>query len=388
MNQLDLLLILIIVVAGVVGWQLGFARRVLSWVGLIGGLAAASWLLPRVLEGQTVPAGPTRFLVSAGILFAGAMVGQFIGSLIGARLRGLIGRGRLGRVDAGLGVVAGLAGVVVVLWVVLPAMADVPGWPARAARGSAVARTMHDTLGDPPGLLDNLADSLGLEGLPRVFEDLQTAPEVAAPPANSPVAEQTVAVAGASTLRIVSRACDRIQSGSGFVVSPGLVVTNAHVVAGSETVRVESADGSRFAAEVVAFDGRSDLAVLRSPSLGSRAALPLSDAEVGDVGVVIGYPGGGPVRVNNFLVGERVRAQGRDIYDQATVVRTVLVLGADLAPGDSGGPLIDPQGQVIGVAFAIAPDKPQVAYAISTDQVRYIVGRASTTAVAAGACLN
>lgn len=102
---------------------------------------------------------------------------------------------------------------------------------------------------------------------------------------------------------------------------------------------------------------------------------------------MLGFAGGGPLTVNPFNVAQRLRADGRDIYDRASVVRTVLVLGADLAPGDSGGPMIDPAGRVSGIAFAIAPDRHDVGYAISTDQIRTILGKVDSRPVGTGPCL-
>ncbi|HKY14471.1 MAG TPA: MarP family serine protease [Microthrixaceae bacterium] len=387
MNRLDLVVLLVGLFAAIIGWRLGFARRVLSWAGIVAGLAFGSWLLPRLVEGDPAePSSPSAFLASAALLLGAAFVGQLIGTAAGSRISSLVDKARLGRVDAMLGTLAGIAGVVFALWVLLPAMADVPGWPSREARGSTVAGVIDETLGDPPGVLDNLADTLGLDRLPRVFEDLQLSPEAPAPPPNSTVGADVVDRAVASTLKVVAEACGRLQSGSGFVVAPGLVVTNAHVVAGGDSIRVETTDGTRFAAEAVGFDPDADLALLRAPAL-DRPALPLSNAVEGDQGVVLGYPGGGDLTVAPFRIAEEIRAQGRDIYDRERVVRRVFVLGSHLEPGDSGGPLVNAAGEVVGVAFAIAPDRPEVAYAVVDDDVRELVaGRGDQ--VSTGECLS
>jgi S1-C subfamily serine protease len=383
---LDLAVVALVALAAWGGWRLGFARRVTSWVGLLGGLALASWLLPHILPPESSPSGPSRFTLSAGILLAGALIGQLLGSLLGNRLGWLVDRAKLTRLDAVGGLVAGVAGVVLALWIVLPTMADVPGWPSQQARGSATARALDSAFGKPPGVLDNLSQSLGLGQLPRVFSQLGRSPEVDRPPANSPVSGPVTQRAIASTVKVVSPACGRIQSGTGFVVAPGVVVTNAHVVAGARDTRVETTNRGRLSASVVGFDPRADLAVLRVPGL-TGPSLGLADARPGDTGVVLGFAGGGPLTINPFEVAQRIRAEGRDIYDQSTVVRTVLILGADLAPGDSGGPMIDPDGRVGGIAFAIAPDRPDVGYAISTDQIRTVLGRVDSRPVATGPCL-
>ena len=385
LNGLDAFCLALAVLAVIGGWRLGFVRRVVGWVGMIGGIALASILLPRIFHATNPTSTPGRFLIGAGILFAGAMLGQAIGAPIGARMRSGMRGLHLAKLDSAMGAVAGVIGLVVSLWIILPTMAQVPGWPSRQARSSEVARWIDRSLGSAPGVLGNLADSLGLNGLPKVFDELRQAPQVAAPPAGSPVDPATLRVAEGSTVKIVGPACDRVQSGSGFVAATGLVVTNAHVVAGTRNVRVETSDGTRYAARVVAFDPRHDLAVVAVPRL-PRPALRIDDARGGDVGVSLGYPGGGALTASNYRVSERVQAAGRDIYDTAPVTRDIFILGAALAPGDSGGPLIDPRGEVVGVAFAIAPDRPDVAYAITTDQVRAILGGDLSRASGVGAC--
>jgi S1-C subfamily serine protease len=126
--------------------------------------------------------------------------------------------------------------------------------------------------------------------------------------------------------------------------------------------------------------------VLRVPGL-KAAPLPLRDAEVGDVGGVFGHPGGGPLEVSPFQVAEQITAVGQDVYDEARSERKVLVLASDLAPGDSGAALVDPQGQVVGLAFAVAPDKGGVAYALALDEVRAVLDGDLSSAVATGDCL-
>ena len=181
-------------------------------------------------------------------------------------------------------------------------------------------------------------------------------------------------------------ACERIQDGSGFVVGEDLVVTNAHVVAGEESTEVERSDGTRVAAQVVAFDAARDLAVLSAPGL-DRPALPIATAEVGDVGGVYGHPGGGPLEISPFEIAQQVRAQGTDIYDRDRIERDVFFLATDLAPGDSGSALISPDGEVVGVAFAIAPDQDGVGYALTDEELRAVLDLDLDDVVDTGPCL-
>jgi S1-C subfamily serine protease len=170
------------------------------------------------------------------------------------------------------------------------------------------------------------------------------------------------------------------------VVEPGVVVTNAHVVAGEDDTTVFPESGGDEAATVVAFDPERDLAVLSAPGL-DPPALPMADPDVGTKGAVLGHPGGGPLEVSPFAVREEVRASGRDLYDERDTLRSVLVLASRLAPGDSGAPLVDPAGEVVGVAFAIAPDREGTAYALDPSEVRAVLAGRTGRRVGTGPCL-
>jgi S1-C subfamily serine protease len=170
------------------------------------------------------------------------------------------------------------------------------------------------------------------------------------------------------------------------VAAPGLVVTNAHVVAGTDTPTVTTADERTVDATVVAFDPAIDLAVLRAPL--DRPALPLAEPAVGESGLVLGFPGGGPLDPSPFSVGELLAARGYDIYDRDTVDRELLVLASELAPGDSGSAVVRADGAVVGVAVAVAPDQRGVSYALAPGQARALVEAAGRNRVDTGPCLG
>lgn len=389
MNRVDLLCGLLAVLAAVGGYRFGFVRRVAAWVGVLAGVGLGVWLLPLLLgrlrpDADLAREAPRRLLTVAIVLGVGALIGQLAGALIGARLKSAVTRRNLGRPDSVMGAVAGILGLVIVLWVALPTMAQVPGWPAREARGSHVARWLDASMGAPPGLLDRLGQTIGIAGLPKVFADLRETPDVR-PPSSVAVSDEVLAAGRAATFKVVGAACGDIQSGSAWVARPGLLVTNAHVVAGMRTAHIEDASGSRFAAEVVAFDPRHDLAVLAARGVHVEP-LPTGDAKSGDVGVALGYPGGGPFTISNFVVSRRISALGRDIYNRALIERDIYELGADLHPGNSGGPMLDADGRVAGVVFAIAPDRATVGYAITNDQVQALLSSVTPRTVSTGPC--
>jgi S1-C subfamily serine protease len=149
---------------------------------------------------------------------------------------------------------------------------------------------------------------------------------------------------------------------------------------------VRHPDGAELAATVVSFDPDADIAVLRVPGI-DRPPLPLGDAEVGDVGGVFGHPGGGPLEVSPYEVGRRDVVTGRDIFGADRIEREVLFLAAELRPGDSGGALVDPDGAVAGMAFAIAPDRREVAFAVTSDELAAALG-GELAPTGAGRCLR
>ncbi|MGH3850622.1 MAG: trypsin-like peptidase domain-containing protein, partial [Pseudonocardiaceae bacterium] len=144
---------------------------------------------------------------------------------------------------------------------------------------------------------------------------------------------------------------------------------NAHVVAGVDRPQVLRPDGRRLPAQVGSFDPRRDLAVLSVPGLG-QAALPMASGKVGGEGAVFGHPGGQTdIEVSPSRIDSQINAVGRDLYDTSPIRREVFVLAAELMPGDSGGALVDSSGNVVGVAFAIAPDNSAVAYALTDKEL-------------------
>jgi S1-C subfamily serine protease len=183
--------------------------------------------------------------------------------------------------------------------------------------------------------------------------------------------------------------CSRTLDGSGFVYAPRHVITNAHVVAGVDDPQVQvGGDGEQLAAEVVVYDPDTDLAVLYVPELTARP-LPLDDsAGRGDQAVVAGFPGGGPFRLVAARVRDTINARGPDIYHRKQVTREVFSLFTDVEPGNSGGPLLSPDGDVYGVIFAKSLDDPDTGYALTIDEVRRAAkaGRGATREVDTDTC--
>lgn len=386
MNALDLFILVVAVAAMAGGFRRGFVARASSWVGMGLGLYVGARLVPVVAE-QLEGAGDISLLsASAAVLLGATFLGQAVGAVVGSRLRISVGDGVGHRTDQAFGAVAGLVAVAVVLWFLLPAVATAPSWPAEQARSSIVATALDDLLPPAPDALQGLGRLVGDDRFPEVFAGLQEAPEVGAVPAASGLSAETANDVRRSTVKVVGEACERLQEGSGFVSGPDQVVTNAHVVAGTVALAVERSDGSQVPARVVYFDPSTDVAVLQAPGL-DRDPLDVVAPEEGDRGGVFGYTGGEELEISPFEVARVTSAVGTDIYDAAPTRREVLFLAAQLAPGDSGGALVDPAGDVVGLAFAIAPDDPGVAYALDTSEVVEALEASGRAPVSTGPCL-
>ena len=202
-----------------------------------------------------------------------ALIGQALGLLLGARLHAELPEGL--RTDQVAGGVFGVVGVLVALWILLPTLSARPRLDGRAsARHASPARS--PTFPNPPDTLEALRNIVGDDPFPEVFDALRPAPDVGTTPGDSGLSAEMEAAVTSSTVKVEGEACGRIQEGSGFFVTPHLVVTNAHVVAGEDDTELELAGGDTVDATVVAFDPQRDLAVLRTADRAS--ALPLRAA--------------------------------------------------------------------------------------------------------------
>ena len=387
MSAFDAVFVVLAVLAVVGGYRLGFVARVVSWVGLAAGLAVAVRVLPLFLDQLDTASHGLVLVLSVGLLLVGASLGQALGFVIGGRLRPRSEGGALSRADRMAGGLAGFAGLVVVVWLLLPVLVASPGWISQEATSSWVAQRIDAALPAPPDAMQALQALVGSDDFPDVFDALRPTPALGPPPEASGLSQQTAGQAARSVVKMEGAACDRVQDGTGFVVADGLVVTNAHVVAGERSTTVIRDDGTRFDGTVVVFDPDRDLAVVRVSGL-DRPALPIADgAPVDTIGGVFGHPGGEPLRIAPFRVAREITATGRDIYGSGSTERRVLELAAALRPGDSGSPLVDPSGRVVGVAFAIARDRSGVAYALTVDELAAALTAVSPQGTSTGPCL-
>ena len=393
MNLVDWVLIGAVIVFALAGWHRGFVAGLLSFAGFLGGGLAAAFLLPSVVDALIDTEWMRALALGLGVLVS-ALLGQFAASVLGDRLRGGITWKPARVVDnvagAGLNVVA----LAVVTWIIASALAYVPlSLVSQQVTESRVLVALDSIVPVPArNAFGDLRDLVGTTSVPRIFSGLAqiTGPDVDPPDAAfvtleiDEARESVVQVSGATP------ECDAAVTGSGFAISPDLVLTNAHVVAGvaEPMVRVRLADPG-LAATVVYFDPATDIAVLAVPGLGARPlVLAKESARSGDPAVIAGFPESGPFRPEPARVRAEVTALGDDIYGDAGVERQVYAVRGTVLPGNSGGPLLRPDGFVLGMVFGADDEAEATGYALTADELRPAIEAAlsSPRAVDTGTC--
>ena len=373
MNFLDLLIAITVAVAAYLGFRLGFLRRVLSWAGLAVGVVLAIVFVDNVADALRGSPPRTRLLVALAFVFLVATIAQGIGLALGnSAHRQLAAKAPAGvrHGDRIAGAAVGGAGVLVLVWLLIPALASSPGWPAQAVRNSVVARAIDRIAPDPPDQAETLGRLVGDQTFPEVFDTL-TSPDAGSPP-DTGIPEPAAARVRASVVRIEGVACERVQEGTGFVVAEDLVVTNAHVVAGESRPRVVIPGGRLLETQLAAFDPNRDLAILRVANIG-LAPLPRAQGNVDERGSLFGHPGGGDLREAPMRIAEQIVARGTNIQHTESTEREVFVLAAATAPGDSGAPVVNVEGRVVGVLFAFDISRQTTAYALTNRELSAVL---------------
>lgn len=393
---LDLVLVLLLLAYAVSGYRRGLVASVFSLVGFVVGALIAVWQLPNVLARWDAVADDPRWRVLAvvvGVVLVG-WLGQFLGGLAGASIRNRLARSPLRRVDSVLGAV--------VVTVVAALVAGFVGSTLRSAGNPTLSRAVSESRvlravdsvapTDAGSVFAGVRGFLSSQGFPQVFEGL--APEPITPvPDPDPGATRTSGVQSAARsivkVTTASASCQRGSEGTGWVLSPGRIVTNAHVVAGASRLRVEG-DGQIVPAEVVLYDPERDLAVLRVDDFDAPALQLGTELGRGDTAVVPGYPLDGPYTVVSARVRSVLDARGLDIYSAEQVVREIYSLNTTVRPGNSGGPLLDTDGRVVGVVFAKSLDDDRTGYALTLDEAEPVLQAAASASqeVSTGACVS
>ena len=380
MTVLDWAIVAFTLALGLWGYRQGLIVGALTLLGFGLGAFAGSRIAPIVLsQGSESPYAP--LCAALGALLVGALSAVAVESFaLGLRAK-VIRRRLLHKVD-GAGGAALIAAVALGLaWVFGAVALHAPATEELRAdvQDSLILRSLNDVM-PPSGPVLNALDRV------------DPAPAVAgpaaplAPPSEAIVSDSDVLRAGDSVVRVLSTACGLGIEGSGWSVAPGLVVTNAHVIAGADDSTVTTQHGVELDATAVYYDPSQDLALLRVGA--DIPTLPISSQrQVGADAAVLGYPENGPYALTAARVGDTRVTITQDSYGHGPVDRTITALGGKVRSGNSGGPLVDDRGDVIGVVFAATTNGPAGGFAIPAEEVEAALKRTSDS-VGTGPCAS
>jgi S1-C subfamily serine protease len=392
-DVLDLILIVLVVAFAIAGYRQGFIIGVLSFAGFIGGGAIGALIGPHVAR-ALVDGLAQQALVAIIVVFVAAMAGQLLASGLGVAVRSRVTWRPATVVDSIGGAAVSIISVLLIAWLIATAVAYAP-YPliSKQVNDSAVLRGVDKIMPAEVSLMFSDFRALLARGpYTQVFGALGAEGALpVSPPDPVVLSSSGLTKARPSIVKIEGAApsCSRRIEGSGFVYARNHVVTNAHVVAGvSPAPEVITPRGRVLHARVVLFDPRRDVAVLYVPELHAKPLSFSDPAQSGENAIVAGYPLNRSFTANAARVGGSENARSPDIYQNTQVTREIYAIRALVRPGNSGGPLLAPDGQVYGVVFAAAVSVKDTGYALTAGEVKPDVDKArnATTAVSTQSC--
>jgi S1-C subfamily serine protease len=396
-NVLDILLLVAAVWFAIVGYRQGFVVGILSVIGFLGGGLVAVYLLPVIWDALTDNAevSTTAAVVAVVVVIVCASVGQALTTHLGNKLRRHITWSPARALDATGGALVNVVAMLLVAWLIGSALAGTTlPTLGKEVRGSRVLLGVSRALPDRADTwFADFSSILAQNGFPQVFSPFASEPITDVRPPDPALAGSPVAVrAQRSIVKVMGTApsCGKVLEGTGFVFAERRVMTNAHVVGGVDEPTVQiGGEGRKYDAKVVLYDWKRDIAVLDVPGLRARPLrFSTEDAARGTGAIVAGFPENGSYDVRSARLRGRITANGPDIYRRGTVRRDVYSLFATVRQGNSGGPLLTPDGRVYGVVFAKSLDDPDTGYALTADEIRDDIakGRAANEQVDSDSC--
>ncbi|CRZ17805.1 acid resistance serine protease MarP [Mycolicibacterium neworleansense] len=379
-------------VAAISGWRSGALGSLLSFIGVVLGAVAGVLLAPHVIP--HVSGDRTKLFATLFLILALVVIGEIAGVVLGRAVRGTIRNPFFRVLDSVVGVSLMLVAVLVASWLLgsLLTSSDQPNLAAAVKNSrvlSEVDKVAPTWMRSVPNRLSALLDT---SGLPDVLEPFGRTPIVNVDAPDAALATDPIVTTSRPAvvkIRGVAPSCQKVLEGSGFVVAPNRVMSNAHVVAGADSVTIE-ADGKTYDAGVVSYDPNADISILDVPDL---PITPLQFAEQpapkGTDAVVMGYPGGGDFLATPARVREIIELNGPDIYRSTTVTREVYTVRGTVRQGNSGGPMINRAGKVLGVVFGAAVDDADTGFVLTAKEVEHQLAKVGNTQrVPTGTCIN
>ena len=384
MNIVDVLILLLIIGTVVRGLEVGLVRQAGSLIGLVCGLVSGTFLASWIAASATM---------SLLIILLGLIACVAAGELLGMRTKQTLTWKPVHRLDQILGGFMGAVTCLALVWFGSALISGIqsPGLQ-RDIRDSRIIIWLDSSL--PPvtdtlARLNTLFEGVHLPGL-DVARETSLDPNEASLPSIDDFRDVINSATPALT-RIEGRSCQGLGTGSGFVVEPGIVVTNAHVVAGMTRPYLKDSEGRRLSAEIIGFDPNLDIAILRTDASLNQSLQTIDNVvSIGTGALVMGFPGGGNLTTTPAVVLERFTALGTDIYGGGKTMRDVYALKAVVREGNSGGPLLDKDGEVIGVVFARSLSSDDVGYALTMPAVQQVIetAQSSPSAGQSARCAN
>jgi S1-C subfamily serine protease len=368
----------VIALAALNGLRRGLVGGVFSLAGIVAGAYFGAKLAPQLLSGSESPYTPLVAL--GGALVVGVFL-QSVAAMLGNAIRtSLFTVPPLRALDTLGGLALGAAAGTAIVWVAGAVALHLPGQVQlrEEVQRSRILSEINERV--PPSRL--------LDAIERVdpFAAIRGPQPRVAPPDPALLKDAGVRAARQSVFRVTGTACGLGVSGSGWAATPNLVVTNAHVVAGMKDARVDRADSEFRDAEVVVFNARDDVAVLRVAGLGTRP-LPLVDPVEGEAVAILGYPESGPFTASPGRIGQTGVVITDDAYGRGPIRRRITTLRGVVRHGNSGGPAVDGQGRVQATIFASRVGSA-AGYAVPSAIVRDALSEAGPREVSTGPCVR
>lgn len=386
-QNLDYVLVVVALLLLVGGWRRGMIISIFAIAGVVTGLYISRSLLVNAFATDTSSTQLSLLLAVVVILIS---IGSALGSYLGSKLRNKVSWGPLKLVDSVGGAVASLFTGAATTWVIatllLAAPTTVLTQMVNESRvisqiDSWVPKYAHDFLQEVHGLVTQSNLPSGIVGAFLVTP--------IDPPDSKIIGSSGVHSALDSVVRVegVATSCKERLSGSGFVIESEYVITNAHVVAGTNRVGVRiKGKGTYHSGEVVYFDPIKDIAVLKIRSLDTPVLNVAAVQKRGEDSVIAGFPGGGSLTLVSARVRTVTQSRGTDIYGNQDVQREIYALRTDVKSGDSGAPLINETGQVVGMVFAVSATDPATGYALTANEIKQFSSLNATNPVDTGKC--
>lgn len=380
---IDVVLAIAVMLALWIGWRQGAISSALSAVGIISGLIISLGILPFILKMTTSVLA--RFFLALFLTIMLAGFGNAIGALLGHGIRDRMKNQEEQAIDSALGSAFRLVAILAVSWLIsIPVASGLGGKVATGIGDSQILRGVDKLMPDRAKTLPTQVSALlDQSGLPPLISPFESAHEGDVAPPDEEIHNQAlVDKLRPSIIHVMasSQQCHRRLLGSGFVIADDFVVTNAHVVAGTDTVRLDTVLGLK-SAQVVAYDPQRDIAVLHAPGLNIK---PLEWANEnphsGDSAMVMGFPGSGPFDASPARIAQHIKISGTDIYARGRYERDVYSVRGSIREGNSGGPLLNDDGDVLGVVFGASRDQSDIGFALSEQEVRPMVENAVSKA--------